>query len=128
MIGTKGTKSILVVDDDEDMRNVAVKLLSQLGYNVTEAKDGLSALNFLGQNGNGVDLVFSDVNMPPGMDGFQLAQKLRCKYPHIKTLLTSGSPRIFLNRDGVDGTGFTVLRKPYMVADLAGAVRVALDQ
>ncbi len=128
MIGTKGTKTILVVDDDEDMRDVAVALLSELGYNVTEAKDGLSALNVLGQNGNGVDLVFSDVNMPPGMDGFELAQELHRRYPHIKTLLTSGLPAVFFNGDGIDGTGYTVLRKPYKRADLAEAVRTALDQ
>jgi CheY-like chemotaxis protein len=127
MIRTKGTKAILVVDDNEDLRRAAVALLSQLGYNVTEAKDGPSALKVLGQDGKGVDLVFSDVYMPPGMDGFELAQELHRRYPHIKTLLTSGFPGMFLNRDGIDGTGFTVLRKPYMRADLAEAVRAALD-
>ena len=62
MIGTKGTKAILVVDDNEDLRQAAATLLSQLGYNVSEAKDGPSALKVLGQDGNGVDLVFSDVH------------------------------------------------------------------
>ena len=128
MIRTKGTKAILVVDDNEDLRQGAVGLLSQLGYNVSEAKDGPSALKVLGQDGKGVDLVFSDVHMPPGMDGFELAQKLHRRYPHIRILLTSGFPEMFLNRDGIDGTGFTVLRKPYMMADLADAVRAALDQ
>ncbi len=128
MIRTTGTKAILVVDDNEDLRQAAVVLLSQLGYNVSEANDGPSALKVLGQDGKGVDLVFSDVYMPPGMDGFELAPELHRRYPHIKTLLTSGFPEMFLNRDGIDGTGFTVLRKPYMRADLAEAVRAALDQ
>ena len=128
MIRPTGTKAILVVDDNEDLRQAAVILLSQLGYNVSEANDGPSALKVLGQNGKGVDLVFSDVYMPPGMDGFELAQELHRRYPHIKTLLTSGFPQMFLNRDGIDGTGFTVLRKPYTRADLAEAVRAALDQ
>ncbi len=128
MIRTKGTKAILVVDDNEDLRQAAVALLSQLGYNVSEAKDGPSALKVLGQDGKGIDLVFSDVYMPPGMDGFELTQELHRRYPHIKTLLTSGLPEVFLNRDGINGTGFTVLRKPYMVTDLTEAVRAALDQ
>ena len=128
MIGTKGTKAILVVDDNEDLRQAAVALLSQLGYNVSEANDGPSALKVLGQDGKGVDLVFSDVYMPPGMDGFELAQELHRRYPHIKTLLTSGFPGMFVDRDGIDGTGFTVLRKPYTRADLAEAVQATLDQ
>ena len=128
MIGTKGTKAILVVDDNEDLRQAAVALLSQLGYNVSEANDGPSALKVLGQDGKGVDLVFSDVYMPPGMDGFELAQELHRRYPHIKTLLTSGFPGMFVDRDGIDGTGFTVLRKPYTRADLAEAVQATSDQ
>ncbi len=128
MIRTKGTKTILVVDDNEDLRQVAKALLSQLGYNVLDAKNALSAQNTLGQNGNGVELVFSDVHMPPGIDGFELAQELRRRYPHIKILLTSGFPEMILNKGGIDGTGFTVLRKPYKRADLAKAVRAALGQ
>ncbi len=128
MIGTNGTKAILVVDDNEDLRRAAAALLSQLGYNVSEAKDGPSALKVLGQDGNGVDLVFSDVHMPPGMDGFELAQELHRRYPHIKILLTSGFPRVFSDKDGIGGAGFAVLCKPYMMADLAEAVRATLDQ
>ncbi len=72
-----------------------------------------------------MDLVFSDVVLPSGMNGFELAQELHRRYPHIKILLTSGCPRKISNKDG---TGFTVLRKPYKMADLAAAVRTALDQ
>ena len=127
MIGTNGTKAILVVDDNEDLRQTAAALLSQLGYNVSEAKDGPSALKVLGQDGNGVDLVFSDVHMPPGMNGFELAQELHRRYPHIKTLLTSGFPGMFFDKNGIGGAGFTVLCKPYMKADLAEALRAALN-
>ena len=124
---TKGTKTILVVDDPEDMRQAAVAMLSLLGYNVLEAKDGPSALEVLGQDGKGIDLVFSDVFMPPGVNGLELARELHRRYPHIKILLTSGLPGMILNKDGIDGTGFTVLRKPYKMADLAEAVRTAFS-
>jgi CheY-like chemotaxis protein len=66
--------------------------------------------------------------MPPGMDGFELAQEMRRKYPHIKTLLTSGFSKLFFDRGRIDGAEFTVLSRPYMRADLAEAVQAALDQ
>ena len=128
MIGTQDTKAILVVDDNEDLRQAAVALLCELGYIVSEATDGPSALKVLGRVGKHVDLVFSDVYMPPGMDGFELAQEMRRKYPHIKTLLTSGFSKLFFDRGRIDGTEFTVLSRPYMRVDLAEAVQAALDQ
>ena len=102
-------------------------MLQHLGYNVSEEKDGSSALKALGQDGKGIDLVFSDVLMPPGMNGFELAQELHRRHPHIKILLSSGFSGININEDGVDGTWF-VLRKPYEMAELAEAVRNALDR
>ena len=128
MTTTTGAKTILVVDDEEGLREVAVAMLHRLGYDVLEAIDGPSALHVLGQDGTAVDLVFSDVVLPSGMDGFELARELQRRYPHIKILLTSGFPGKVLNTGGVDDTGFTVLRKPYKMADLAAAVRTALDQ
>ena len=128
MITTTRAKTILVVDDEEDLRKVAVAILRRLGYDVLEATDGPSALEVLGQDGKAVDLVFNDVVLPSGMDGFELAQELHRRYPHIKILLTSGFPRKILNKDGNNDTGFTVLRKPYKMADLAAAVRTALKQ
>ncbi len=125
MIGTnddtKGTKTILVVEDEKQIRGLAVEFLESLVYEVLEAGDGPSALDVLEKKGKDIDLVFSDVNMPSGMSGFELAQELSICYPHVKVLLTSGDPSI-------RGTGITLLRKPYMIADLAEAVRTALDQ
>ena len=119
----KGSKNILVVDDDDVMRQAAVLMLQQLGYNVSEEEDGPSALKVLGQDGKGIDLVFSDVLMPPGMNGFELAQELRRRYPHNNVRLTSDIPRSHFNEDGADGIWF-VLR----MADLVEAVRTALDK
>ncbi len=125
---TKGTKTILVVEDEKEIRRLAVEFLEGLVYEVLEAGDGPSALDVLEKKGKGIDLVFSDVNMPPGMSGFELAQELSLRYPHIKVLLTSGDPKRVIDKDGIGGTGITLLPKPYRIADLAEAVRTALDQ
>jgi CheY-like chemotaxis protein len=93
-----------------------------------EAEDRSSASKHLDNEGVGVDLVFSDAIMPSGMNGFELARKLRRRYPHIKVLLTSGYPEKIIDKGGIGGTGITLLRKPYKKAHLAEAVRTALDQ
>ena len=119
----KGSETILVVEDNEHVRMVTVAMLSRMGYEVLESKDGLSALKVLGKNGNGVDLVFSDVVMPSGMSGIDLSNELKRNYRDIKVLMTSGYPDKVL---GNKNTGVRLLRKPYKKADLAEAVRMAL--
>ena len=123
-----GTKRILVVEDDDDVRKTAVRMLSTFGYGVLEAEDGPSALKVLGKHSKDIGLVFSDVIMPSGMSGFDLANELKHHYQHIKVLMTSGYPENLINRKYIDGTGIRLLRKPYKKADLAKAVRTALDQ
>ncbi len=93
-----------------------------------EAGDGPSALKVLDKSGDGVDLVFSDVIMPSGMSGHDLAHELRRHYQDIKVLMTSGYPEKLIGKDGIDGAGITLLRKPYKKAQLAEAVRTALEQ
>ena len=121
----KDMETILVVEDDEDVRQVTMLILSRLGYKVLEAEDGPTALKLLDKEGISVDLVFSDVILPSGMSGVDLANELKRHYPHIKVLLTSGYPKKVI---GNEDTGFMLLRKPYKKADLAKAVRMALDQ
>ena len=118
---------VLLVEDEVDVRRITVAMLSRLGYKVLEAEDGPSALKVLGKDGDGVDLVFSDVIMPSGMSGYDLANELRRHYQNIKVLMTSGYPEKVIDKDGIDGTGITLLRKPYKKAHLAEAVRTALD-
>ncbi len=125
---TTGTKTILVVEDEKEIRGLAVEFLESLDHEVLEAGDGPSALDVLGKKGKGVDLVFSDVDMPSGISGFELAGVLSLCYPRIKVLLTSGDPKTVIGKDGIRGTGITVLRKPYKIAELAEAVRTTLDQ
>ena len=124
----KGTETILVVEDDKDVRLVTVTMLSLLGYKVLEAEDGPSALKILKSDDHGIDLVFSDVVMPSGMSGYDLAKELRRNYPEIKVILTSGYPEKVIKTDGIDDTGITLYRKPFKKIQLAQAVRTALHQ
>ena len=92
-----------------------------------EAEDRSSASKLLDNEGVGVDLVFSDAIMPR-MRGINFADVLQRHYQKIKILMTSGYPEKVSDKNGIDGTGITLLRKLYKMADLAEAVRGALDQ
>ena len=126
-----GAETILVVEDDEDVRQATSYILSRLGYKVLEAEDGPSALErlkILEDRSESIDLVFSDVIMPSGMSGVDLANELRRHYQHIKVLMTSGYPEKVIDKDGIDDSGIMLLRKPYKMTDLAEALRRTLDQ
>jgi CheY-like chemotaxis protein len=80
--------TILVVDDDPDVRDYAVSVLQQVGYTVIEASDGETALLLLGRRDD-VDLLFTDVVMP-GLNGFEVARRARNEAPGLKVLFASG--------------------------------------
>jgi len=116
-------ESILVVEDSPPLREVVVGQLETLGYRPRAVGDGRAALAAL-DNG-AVDLLFTDIVMPGGMDGRQLASEARSKRPDLKVLFTSG----FAGAKGPDGSALPgrLLRKPYRMQDLAMRVREALD-
>ncbi|GAC1342056.1 MAG: hypothetical protein NVSMB18_15380 [Acetobacteraceae bacterium] len=82
--------SILVVDDEETVREVVAWMLQEAGYDVHEAADGHAALDFLSGDSS-VDLVISDINMP-GLDGIELSALSRQRWPDLPFLLISGRP------------------------------------
>ena len=100
--------------------------LTELGYDVLEADSGQAALDILA-DGRHVDLLFTDIVMPGGLGGLELAERARGLDPDLKMLFTSGyadagaDDRRFLERN------VRLLRKPYKTADLARKVREALD-
>jgi CheY-like chemotaxis protein len=112
-------QKILVVEDDEDVRRITVRLLKGLNYEVIEANDGPGALRKLAEldeAGGGVDLVFSDVVMPFGMNGIDLSIAIWGKYPNTPVVLTSGYPENVLRDAGLgeeDLRQMKVIRKPY---------------
>ena len=120
-----GTESVLVVEDDHAVRELCVSILTGLGYRVTEAPDGHAALALLERDG-AVELLFTDVVMPGGMNGQQFVHRARRMFPGIKVVLTSGYPQ---GEEGeIDFGDDALLPKPYTNAGLAGCIRKALDK
>jgi PAS domain S-box-containing protein len=117
---------ILVVEDDADVRAYSVGALRELGYTVVEASDGPSALAVLDERP--VDLVFTDVVLPGGMSGADVAQQARNRRPNIKVLFTSGYSRNAIVHQGRLDRGVQLITKPFTFEGLANKVRDILDR
>ena len=124
----RGNESILVVDDEEHLCEVAEKQLTQLGYRVFTASDAKTALDILTNNSE-IDLLFSDIVMPNHQDGYKVAAAARKIDQSLKILLTSGySQNVENEADGeLDLLRQNILKKPYSHRELAIAVRRSLD-
>jgi len=122
----KGMETVLVVEDQDDLRSFVINLLSRLGYRTLEAEDGPTALPML--NGDErIDMLLTDVVLPAGMSGADLASEYRQRYPNGKVLYTSGYPGDVLSKSGRLPEGVDLLRKPYQAMELAQTVRLILD-
>jgi PAS domain S-box-containing protein len=121
-----GHERVLLVEDDEGVRVLAEAFLEALGYRVVAASNAAQALELL-DGDSAFDLLFSDVVLPGGLSGPQLAQVAVQRLPTLRALLASGYPRDALA--GLDGdlADVALLSKPYSRDDLARAVRQALD-
>jgi CheY-like chemotaxis protein len=121
-----GHETILVVEDSKAVRKVAVSILQGLGYQVSEAEDGPSALAILERPGH-IDLLFTDLIMPNGIDGQELLRRARALRPGLRALFTSGYSEQFIKGRGPAEAAVALLSKPYRTQKLAEAVRVALE-
>ena len=119
-----GNETVLVVEDNPEVLQLAVTAISDLGYRVLTAADGPSAMNII-RHGAQIDLLFSDVVMPGGMNGFDLISKARDLRVGLKALVTSGYVNV--HRPGSDRPDVPLLLKPYRRGDLAKYIRLALD-
>ena len=121
-----GKETILVLEDDDDVRTYSVEILRELGYRVIEAHDGRSALRLLERQGR-VDLLFSDVVLPGGMTGAQVAEQARAVRPELRVLFTTGYARNAIIHHGRLDKGVMLITKPFSSADLAVKIRNVLD-
>jgi CheY-like chemotaxis protein len=120
-----GNESILVVEDNPDVRRLVRRQLTELGYTVHEASNGPEALVML-RSPLAVDLMFTDIIMPEGMTGYELAGLARDSRPGLKILFTSGYTAIGAAQDHERGD-VPLLSKPYRKSELAHFIRSALD-
>jgi len=121
-----GAETILVVEDDEALRAYTVDVLGELGYNVLSARDGPTALRALGEAE--VDLLFTDVVMPGGMNGRQLADEATRRKPRLKVLFTTGYTRNAIVHHGRLDAGVEMIGKPFSFGELSTKVRALLDR
>jgi CheY-like chemotaxis protein len=121
-----GSETILVVEDDELVRMHVVTQLESLGYRTLAAPSGAAALALVDE-GARFDVLFTDVIMPGGMSGRQLADELLRRWPSLKVLYTSGYAENAVVHHGRLDAGVALLNKPYRKAELAQKVREVLD-
>jgi signal transduction histidine kinase len=121
-----GAETILVVEDDEALRLYTVEILSDLGYSVLAARDGATALEILGR-GHEVDLLFTDIVMPGGMNGRQLAEEAVRQRPTLKVLFTTGYTANAIVHHGRLDPDVELVSKPFTYETLGSKIRMMLD-
>jgi CheY-like chemotaxis protein len=118
-------ETILLVEDNTDMRSVTAEIITGLGYRVIVVPEAEAAMAVVGR-GEKIDLVLSDVVLPGGVSGLELARNLQKGQPGLSVLFMSGYPRAVVDRRGMLGTEAILLHKPFHRQNLAEALRDAL--
>jgi len=124
--GTGGTETVLLVEDDDEVRRLSREILTANGYVVLDAADPATAVQLSTKQAASAQLLITDVVMP-GMSGPQLAERIKTRRPEIRVLYVSGYTAEALGRHGVVDQGIALLAKPFSPKDLARKVREVLD-
>jgi CheY-like chemotaxis protein len=114
-------ETVLIIDDEETVRMLVAEVLGDAGYNVIEAPDGPSGLEILRSNRR-IDLLISDVGLPGGMNGRQVADAARVSRPELKVLFITGYAENAAVGNGLLESGMEIMTKPFVMSDLAGRV------
>jgi PAS domain S-box-containing protein len=122
-----GTETILVVEDERDLREIVTRTLNRHGYRAFQAVDGHDALKIWHEYKSEISLVFTDLVMPGGINGRELAEKLWAERPTLKIIFSSGYGADILGKNFKLDTALNYLQKPYLPQTLARAVRRCLD-
>jgi CheY-like chemotaxis protein len=119
--------TILIVEDDDDVRNYSAEILRQLGYRVLEAQAGPAALHLV-ETEPAIRLLFTDVGLPGGLNGRQLADEARRRRPDLKVLFTTGYARNAIVHQGRLDPGVELIVKPFTAAALGAKVGAILGE
>jgi len=119
-------QSILVVDDVKEQREIAAKILTQLGYSVETVSSGAEAVEYLGSKS--ADLIVLDMIMPPGIDGLETFQKIISKYPHQRAIIASGFSETERVRKAQRLGAGRYVKKPYTIEKIGLAVKSELGK
>lgn len=122
----RGSERILIVEDDEDIRDVAVSILRKQGYEIIETKDGREALDQL-KTGQPFDLLFTDVILPGGMSGVEIAKEAKRQQPNILVLYTTGYAENAVFHQAQLDPDMALVNKPYRSAELLDKIREMFD-
>ncbi len=122
-----GTETILVVEDERDLRDFVARELRRHGYRIFEAVDGPSALKIWSEYKKEINLIFTDVIMQGGMNGREVAEQIWRENPKMKVIFSSGYGAETLGKDFKLDPGIVYLQKPYLPQVLAKTVRSCLD-
>ncbi|HEY4953142.1 MAG TPA: ATP-binding protein [Verrucomicrobiae bacterium] len=125
---TGGTETILIVEDEPVLREMARDILQECGYKILEASSGKEAFDVWSRRTGPIDLLLTDMVMPEGVSGVNLAEKLLAGQPDLKIIFTSGYTANEISPDVLAKTRAHFLQKPYSHADLARIVRDSLDK
>jgi CheY-like chemotaxis protein len=123
-----GNETILVVEDEDAVRELVCNFLTAQGYRVLRAASGVKALELWREHQAQVDLLLTDLVMPERMNGRELAERLWADRPGLKVIFTSGYSADVVGKDFVLNQGLNYLQKPYHPGRLARAIRECLDQ
>jgi len=123
----RGQETILLVEDEPDLRSLTQMVLSECGYKVIEAASPAEAERLAGNNGAEVHLLLTDVVMP-GMSGHELAKRLTKRFPHLRVMYMSGYTYNVIAQDGTLDEGISFLQKPFTPKALTERVREALNR
>jgi signal transduction histidine kinase/ActR/RegA family two-component response regulator/HAMP domain-containing protein len=123
-----GNETILIVEDEEMLRELAREILKDAGYRILEATSGREALEVWKQNAGKIDLLLTDMVMPEGVSGVDLASRLTAEAPALKVVFMSGYTAEEVNADLLQRTHASFIQKPYGTAELTKVVRDCLDK
>ncbi len=123
----RGRETVLVVEDEDSVRALVIKLLQDLGYRVLQAQSGPHALEVWRVQGDEVELLLTDIVMPDGMNGVDLAERLRRSRPQLKVIYTSGYLADLSRDDIARHHSDAYIAKPFSLSELARLVRHTLD-